>query len=54
MGSVKCRSLVGLKLVQSVVTAICILAVWLYVFDKKEKEEERVQWNKEFEQQKAD
>ena len=28
--------------------------MWLYVCDKKQKAEERAQWNKEFEQQKAD
>lgn len=43
-----------MKSITIVVTAICILAVWLYVYDKKQKAEKRVQWNKEFEQQKAD
>lgn len=36
------------------VAAICALIVWLDVCEKKLKAEERAQWNKEFEQQKAD
>lgn len=51
---IPCRFVICCLVTQGVIAAICILAVWLYVCDKKQKAEERAQWNKEFEQQKAD
>lgn len=51
---IPCRFVICCLVTQGVIAAICILAVWLYVCDKKQKAEKRAQWNKEFEQQKAD